>query len=281
MASSSAIELTDREFHLLRRLVYDRTGIHLPDSKRLLLANRLRRRLRAHNLDSFMDYYTMLNRGGSAIQEETEEFLSQITTNETYFFRNEKLWSTFSKTLLTRLVELRSRAKRIDVWSAAASSGEEAYSVAISMLEASSQLSGWRFSILGTDISPRMLDRARAGLYGEYAVSRTPKNLLTKYFKRQPDGQHQVVEKARAVVRFKFHNLRDVLKESPMDFVLLRNVMMYFDADMKARVLRNVIKATRPGGYIFSGDVDPIRSSMDLTQFPELEPTGPFVYRRH
>jgi len=278
--SATLVKLSSKEFADMAKLIYKRTGIFLPESKLNLLSNRLRRRVRELKLENFREYYDLLL-SEKGCKEELPFFLSAVTTNETYFFRNESLWTYIRKQWVP---EVASRAadkknKSIRMWSAASSSGEEAYSAAICLRETLRDFSAWKVSVIGTDISQNMLDRATAGIYNDYAISKTSGKIVQRWFKKAEDGYH-LKEEIKKLVQFQFHNLRDTLSQQPFDFVFLRNVLMYFDEAMKKKVLAQVTRSTKAGGYVFIGDVDPVRSTPALREGLELELLGPNLYRK-
>lgn len=271
------LQLTEDEFARMARMVYDRTGIHLPVEKRGMLSNRLRKRLRALNMDSFAPYFELL-KSKEGCEEELPHFLSAVTTNETYFFRNEQLWQYLGGELIPSLVAARGpRAGTLRFWSAASSSGEEAYTLAILLRETVPDVAKWSITIIASDISSRMLDKARGGIYNDYAVAKTPPALVKKYFEAK-DGAYHLTEEARRMVRFQFHNLRDPFPNGKFDVVFLRNVLMYFDNAMKIRVLGNITDALAPGGRLIVGDVDPIRTVAELSAALTLDYERPGVY---
>ncbi|MCC7292251.1 MAG: protein-glutamate O-methyltransferase CheR [Phycisphaerales bacterium] len=271
------LQLTEDEFARMARMVYDRTGIHLPVEKRGMLSNRLRKRLRALNMDSFGPYFELL-KSKEGCEEELPNFLSAVTTNETYFFRNEQLWQYLGGELIPALVAARGpRAGTLRFWSAASSSGEEAYTLAILLRETIPEVAKWSITIIASDISSRMLDKARGGVYNDYAVAKTPPALVEKYFEAK-DGAFHLKEEARRMVRFQFHNLRDPFPNGKFDVVFLRNVLMYFDNAMKIRVLGNITDALAPGGRLIVGDVDPIRTVAELNATLTLDYERPGVY---
>lgn len=274
------VKLTTAEFRDIAELVYEHTGIHLPEDKLMLLSNRLRKRLRALDLPGFRTYYELL-RDPARFPDELPHFLSAVTTNETYFFRNDALWKHIQETWLPETLRRKEAAKNrsIQVWSAASSSGEEAYTAAICLCEQVRDLAPWRIRILASDISERVLDRAKAGEYNDYAVSHTPKNLLSKYFDGNA-GKFILKPHVRKLVTFQFHNLRDRFPHGGCDLIFLRNVLMYFDTAMKLRVLKHVIDALAPGGYLVVGDVDPIRNTAELRDAVTLDYCVPNWYRK-
>ncbi|MFN0136598.1 MAG: CheR family methyltransferase [Phycisphaerae bacterium] len=273
------IKLSPEQFKRFAKLVYDRTGIDLPEAKQTLLANRLRRRLRALNLASFDDYYKLMCEPAGC-EEELPNFLSAVTTNETYFFRNSRLWEMFRKGWIPQFVEQKKgKARTFRLWSAAASSGEEAYTAAIVLRESLPEPNSWQVQIIGTDISKNVLDKAKEGVYNDYAVSQMPREQVLRWFELE-NGNFRVKDEAKKLVKFQFHNLRESLAQPGFDVVLLRNVLMYFDTPMKQATLKNVQAGVAPGGLLFVGDVDPVRVSSELREAITLEEGPPGVYLR-
>lgn len=272
------LKLTQKEFERAARIVYDKTGIHLPPEKLGLVSNRLRRRLRALELNSFADYYGVISskRGGEC---ELPHFISAVTTNETYFFRNDQIWQYFKGELIPHWQQARAKTRSIRIWSAASSSGEEAYTAAIALRENLPEIDQWSVTIIGSDISPRVLDHARAAIYNDYAVSRMGGSQVQAWFDRKDDGYH-LKDVIRRMVTFQYHNLRDDFPNGGFDLVFLRNVLMYFDLDMKKRVLQVVSEALAPGGCLIVGDVDPIGASIQLRRAKPLEYRRPGIYQK-
>lgn len=273
-------QLTTRQFEMLRTFIYQRTGISLGPEKIALLSNRLRKRLRALSLPSFDDYYRLLQSGDD---EEMTHFLSAVTTNETYFFRNDKLWDFVRGTLVPDLITEKKAHGRSEMsfWSAASSTGAEAYTLAIVLRECVPQSSGWNIRVVGSDISEKVLNLAREARYDSYAVSKMTPEQRKSAFRVSEDGQtFELRDSIKKMVSFEFHNLRDVYPRGTFDAVFLRNVMMYFDLPMKRLVLKNVTAAIRPGGYLIIGDVDPLRDGSGLRDDCTLDYLRPSVYRK-
>jgi chemotaxis protein methyltransferase CheR len=273
------LKLSPSEFDAITKVVYDRTGIHLPKEKLNLLSNRLRKRLKALSLDSFGAYVKLVS-DGARCDEELPHFLSAITTNETYFFRNEQLWNFLGNDLVDYFVQTKTGPnKSLRLWSAACSSGEEACTAGIVLRENLPSFSTWKVTIIGSDISQRVLDKAKESLYDSYAVSRTPEDKIKRWFTVKGD-KYQLRDEIRKMVRFQTHNLRDTFPSGRFDLVFLRNVLMYFDNAMKKRVLEVVTDAVVPGGHVIIGDVDPIRTVPELSAAMKCEYQRPGVYRK-
>ena len=276
------VRLTADEFGRMAKLIYGRSGMNLPESKLGLLSNRLRRRLRELELDSFQAYYELLC-DSKKCEAELPHLLSAVTTNETYFFRNEQLWDYVGTELIEHLCEVKqgSTPRRAAIWSAASSTGAEAYTLAIVLKEKLPEFSKWRIQICGTDISRQVLETAEKGIYAEYAVRNMCDRRKRQYFKHhKEDNTYELAKDIRRMVDFSYHNLRDAFKRSYFDVVFLRNVMMYFDYDMKKKVLENVLTAMRPGALLITGDVYPLSDGSDLRERSGLEPVRPNTYRK-
>ena len=178
-----------------------------------------------------------------------------MTTNETMFFRDSALWDELKTTIFPELVEVRKQTRRLRFWSAASSSGQEAHSIAIALMEIG--LGGWDIQILGTDLSHQMVERARKGQYSQLEVNRgMPTPLLVKYFYR--DGLHwRIKDDVQRFVRFQQLDLRQKLSSlGPFDIVLCRNVLIYFDVPTKQRILREIRQTIFRGGYLVLGSAE-------------------------
>jgi chemotaxis protein methyltransferase CheR len=270
-------KLDAEQFARFRDFIYRETGIRMQDGKITLLSNRIRRRLKHLGIESFDDYYRRLTSGSLA--GELEQFIDAVTTNETHFFRHGSHFEWFQGPFLDGLLA-RERAGRHDrtlrVWSAACSSGEELYTLAICLSEASARLAGWKISLLGTDISETALAAARVGRYPRRSLEQVSPSLLRRHFAADADGEHWTVKPhLRAVCDFRRHNLLRPLGGPRHDVILVRNVMIYFDRDSKKAAVRNLIDALAPGGFLVVGPADGIFDLLD-----GLEKHSTFVHRK-
>ena len=282
MSVSPNLQLTATEFKRMQELVYRYAGIAIGDEKVAMLSNRLRKRLRVLGLESFAEYYDLLKTCGPS-DEEFSNFLSTVSTNETYFFRNERLWEYVGTDLIKHLCQTKEcqSPKRAAFWSAACSTGAEAYTLAMVLRSKLPKFDEWHVEIVGTDISQKVLDTAKAGVYQEYAVQKMSLPDRRRYFKHDDKANvFQLKDDIRKMVEFEFHNLRDAFKRNYFDVVFLRNVMMYFDYEMKKRVLANVFASMRPGALMITGDVDPLRDGTDLKDKSGLEYVCSNTYRK-
>jgi chemotaxis protein methyltransferase CheR len=256
-------ELTAAEFERFCGLIYKVSGIRIPPTKRVMVSNRLRRRLRATGLTTFAAYYALLT-SSSAGAAEMPLFLDEITTNETYFFRDTQHFDWFGNDFLPALVRdahARKRPRSLRVWSAAASTGEELYSLAMKVHERKDSLAGWKTTLLGTDLSAAVLAAARAGAYDERSLRNINPAQRQLYFDRDPSGVRWVVKpELRAMATWKVHNLLSAFGEPPFDLVLLKNVMIYFDPASKQTVVNNLRAAMADGGYLIVGPTEGVHN---------------------
>ncbi len=247
-------KLSPTQFELFRDFIYQKSGIRVEISKITLVTNRIRRRLRATGLDNFDDYYRLLATGRNG---EIAKFLDAVTTNETSFFRTPKHFDWFQQEFLAECgVKTGQSIKRspVRIWSAACSTGEEPYSLAMCVLEASTCLAGRSATILGTDISEQALQCAREGIYQQRAVEELDPQRRSRWFRPSNDRKTYAVRPAaQELVEFKSHNLMTQLARPPFDCIFIRNVLIYFDRASKQRVVSLLIEALAPGGYLVVG----------------------------
>lgn len=238
------VAIKKTEFEWISRFLYARTGIALNEGKQALVMGRLDKRLRKRNLTTYSDYFALLGRPG--YEDETTVAIDLLTTNETYFFREPKHFD-FLKNIAFPQYQ---RQRLIRIWSAASSSGEEAYTIAITLAE-SFHSNDWE--VIGTDISTRMVEKAQRGLYPMLAADKIPRQLLKKYCLkgREEFEDFFLLESAiRQRVHFSIANLIEPLPDLGMfEIIFLRNVMIYFDRDTKKRLVEKISERLRPGGY--------------------------------
>ncbi|MEO1584873.1 MAG: protein-glutamate O-methyltransferase CheR [Planctomycetota bacterium] len=273
-------KLTTEQFNRLAKIIYDRSGIHFPENKKYVLESRLGHRLGELEIEDFDQYIAFLTMGPYQT-EEFQEMFNRITINETSFFRNEPQLDVFEKTILPEMLEKRGTGKRLRLWSAACSSGEEPYTMAMQLHRSLGvRLSDWRCEILGTDISEKCLNIASGGRYSSYALRSTPDLIKNKYFK--PEGVFYDLDPTiKSMVNFEKHNLKDTLaakRHGKWDVIFCRNVMIYFDDEMKKRVVQMFHDQLADDGYLFIGHSESLRSlGVPFEQLPI--PQG-FCYRK-
>ncbi len=252
---SADISLDYEEFRLLRDLVYQHCGLYFSEESKYLLEKRLNKRLADLRLSCFRDYYYLL-RYGQDCEQELATVVDLLTTNETYFFREDFQLHTFMDEVIPELLQRKEQKgeRHLRIWSAGCSSGEEPYTLAMLLLD-KPLLRDWTIEIIGTDISQKVLKTARDGLYGQNSFRTTDKNYLNRYF--SPAGEKwQISEKVKDLVSISHLNLFDsnrVALLGAVDSVFCRNVIIYFDHDAKKRVIKTFHDRLRPGGYLMLG----------------------------
>jgi chemotaxis protein methyltransferase CheR len=251
LASSASIHPDN--YRYLQKIIYEGSGIVIEHDKEYLLDVRLTTVARQHGLDSINDLCSLLRTtNGSPVRNQVVE---AMTTNETYFFREPSHYDAIRVVLLPLLRELRATTRKLSFWSAAASSGQESYSLAMLLLE--QRLAAWNVQILGTDLSSRMVDTARAGTYRQIEVNRgLPTLLLLKYFARQ-GTEWQLRDEVRRMVRFENFDLRQSMRSfGPFDLVFCRNVLIYFDSATRRKILGQIHGTLFPGGWLLLGTTE-------------------------
>jgi chemotaxis protein methyltransferase CheR len=275
----ATIAMTDKNFADLRKIIYDRAGIHFPDTKKYVLESRLATRLQELEIEDYEQYIAFLTMGPYQT-EEFQEMFDRITINETSFFRNEPQLDVFEKQILPELLEARKTTKRLRIWSAACSSGEEPYTLGIIIARALGLgVSDWRIEILGTDISEKVLETAGEGVYTDYAMRTTPALVTQKFFK-QDGANYLLSDQIKSMVNFQLHNLKDRVaarRFGQFDVIFCRNVMIYFDDAMKEGLMGCFCDQLQDDGTLFIGHSETIRGNQ---QFTALTIPQGFCYRK-
>jgi chemotaxis protein methyltransferase CheR len=249
------MSLSPASFDYIRAALRLRSAHHLEDDKAYLVETRLLALARRHGFRSVEELVVRLRTRPN--ERVLDEIVEAMTINETFFFRDGHPFEALRRTVLPELVRLRSGERRLAVWSAACSSGQEIYSVAMLLREGFPELDGWDVRLIGSDISAAVLDRARRGQYSALEVSRgLSPELLAKYFERAGDDW-RIADDLRRRVEFLAINLSGPWPElPPFDVVLLRNVLIYFDAPTRERILGKVRRALRPDGCLVLGGAE-------------------------
>ncbi len=274
------VTMTDEQFNKLRKVVYDRAGIHFQDTKKYVLESRLSRRLEELEFEDF-DQYIMFLTAGPYQTDEFQEMFNRITINETSFFRNEPQLEVFEREILPPLLEARKTSKTLRIWSAACSSGEEPYTLAIQIHRSLGvRLQDWRIEILGTDISEKVLTTAQSGKYPHYSIRSVNPMVLNRYFKEE-GNLHQLDPTIMSMVHFEKLNLKDRLaakRFGTWDVIFCRNVMIYFDDEMKSQCVKMYHDQLQDDGTLFIGHSESIRA-LDTKFEPLPFPQG-FAYKK-
>lgn len=254
--------MSPQDFEFISTLIKSRSGLVLTPDKSYLLESRLMPVARKHGLKGLDDLIsTMRTRKDEALIVEVTE---AMTTNESFFFRDIKPFDLLRDEVLPPILEKRAAQKHLRIWCAAASSGQEPYSIAIVLKELGVKMANWKIDMVGTDISHDILKKASDGKYSQFEVQRgMPIQLLLKYFDKQ-DETWQVKEEIRKMVQYKYWNLLDDLKGlGGFDIVFCRNVLIYFDAETKGRVLESIAKLMPEDGMLFLGGAETVLGVTD------------------
>jgi len=270
-------QVSDAQLRRYAELIYAHTGIRVSPQKKTLLSNRLRRRMRSTGAKSFDEYFARIKK--LARQDpEWDAFIQEITTHETFLFRDESQWAWFRGEYLPALADPHPRGAArpsLRIWSAACSTGDEAYTAAC-CVAAGLDLARWNVRILGTDIGVGALEQAKAGIFGARAMRLVPLDLRRRFFIKAGDESWQAAPAISRLVEFRRHNLMEPLAgERPFDLVLLKNVLIYFNEQATAAVLQNVRSAVRPGGMLLVGMAEGVADMMRA-----FERIKPWLYRK-
>ena len=266
--------ITPKEFEQFRALIYQECGISLNESKKTLLVSRLSKRLRTLELDSFQAYYDLVS--GQTESDEFTLLLDLVSTNKTDFFREPKHFDFLREQILPTLQSTR----RVRIWSSASSSGEEPYTIAMTLYDSVPDPERWDFQILASDISTRVLARAASGVYEGERVRDLPTGLVERHFlkgKGERAGTIKVKPHLSQMVRFRRINLMDDTFpiKSPLDLIFCRNVMIYFDHPTQTQLVTKFHRYLKPGGYLFIGHSE----SLQRLDQP-FESVAPTIYRK-
>jgi len=270
--------LTEPEFEKFAKLIYKESGIYLKSAKITLLSNRLRKRLQALNINSFNDYYKYIE-GLADKSKEIESLLDVVSTNETYFFRNEKQFEAFQMECLPDISVKKQKEKKLRIWSAGCSTGEEPYTIGICILEAMQYFRNWNIEIIASDIAHSVLEFAQKGEYSGRRIDKVRPDLLKKYFNnnvQNPDF-YSIKDEVKSMVRFRMLNLfKDPYPEN-VDILFCRNVMIYFDKEHQKILLSRFYRSIYKSGYLFLGHSETIHSISEDFVYKKILDTPVYV----
>ncbi|AWJ92332.1 chemotaxis protein CheR (plasmid) [Azospirillum baldaniorum] len=250
------------DFDMFSTLLKQRSGLVLTRDKAYLLESRLMPVARKWNMKGLEELAsTVRTRKDEALLRDITE---AMTTNESSFFRDQKPFDQFKQIVLPKLMEARSAKRSIRIWSAACSSGQEAYSLAMLLSEDAAKLAGWRIEIVGTDISAEMVERSKSGIYTQFEVQRgLPIQMLVKHFKQQGD-KWQISQQLRQMASFReFNLLGDLSTLGQFDIVFCRNVLIYFDQPTKTKVLEAIARQMPQDGVLYLGGAETVLGITD------------------
>jgi chemotaxis protein methyltransferase CheR len=268
--------VTPQDYAYLSKLLNERSGLQLAGDKQYLIESRLLPVARQNKCGSIGELVAKLK----AFAEEPlrQRVTEAMTINESFFFRDKTPFDRFQDTVLPHMQKIRATTKRIRVWCAAASTGQEPYSLAMMIKQAAGEFSGWKIEIVATDISTEVLEKAKSGLYSQFEVQRgLPIQLLLKYFKQDGD-QWRISDELRDMVQYRRHNLLDDFSSLGMfDVIFCRNVLIYFDSNTKQDVLSRVSRSLVKDGHLLLGAAETVVGFTNLFM-PMPEKRGLYVH---
>jgi len=276
------LPLSPDDFDLFQKLLIETSGLRFDDGRNQSLHQALWQRLQHRGYDSYREYYNLLKFHPEG-RLEIRELFDLVTIGETYFFRNKAQFDVLMRFVLSEIIQRKvdSGDKCIRAWSAGCSRGDEAYSIAIAMMEVLPSLEEWKISILGTDINRKSLSCSEEASYGEKDIGHLPREYLEKYFKTEGSTYH-LRDDVKELVQFEYHNLaRDPFiheKMQNVDVLFCRNVIIYFDSQTTDRVIENFYNCLAQEGYLFLGHTETlwqITNRFERVEFPQT-----FIYKR-
>jgi chemotaxis protein methyltransferase CheR len=248
--------VTPPDYEYLRKYLKDHSGLDLSADKQYLIESRLLPLARRAGLSGISDLVQKMKGGSAPFNTQVVE---AMTTNETFFFRDKVPFEHFRDLIMPQLLSSRANRKTVRIWCAAGSTGQEPYSLAMSLKEMGAQLAGWRVEIVATDLSQEVLEKSRAGLYSQFEVQRgLPIQMLVKYF-TQVGELWQINAEIRAMVQHRQLNLlHDFSQLGVFDVIFCRNVLIYFDQETKAQAFSRLAKAMEPDGFFMLGAAETV-----------------------
>ena len=258
---SNNLELSDQTFRQLSDFIYANSGLRYDESSKYVIQRRLTSRIRELRMDSFEKYFYYLTYSPNR-DTELEVIFDLITINETYFFREERQLRAFREEVIHEAMAYRKENKSLRIWSAGCSTGEEPYTIAM-LCSQIPELEGWDVDIFASDISQKVIQTARRGIYSESSFRSTEDGMRTRFFDSTPDSKFRIKEDIRRMVTFGKVNLLDEQKTgifSELDVIFCRNVIIYFDVEAKKKVIENFYRKLRKEGFLLLGHAESLLS---------------------
>ena len=248
--------MTPSDYEFLRKLLKERSGLDLSVDKQYLVESRLLPLARKAGLAGITELVQKMKGGAAAL---TTEVVEAMTTNETFFFRDKVPFDHLRETILPVLLQSRANRRSLRIWSAACSTGQEPYSIAMCLKEKAQELAGWRIEIVATDLSQEVLEKSKAGIYSQFEVQRgLPIQMLVKYF-TQTGELWQLNPEIRGMVQYRQLNLlQDFSQLGRFDVIFCRNVLIYFDQETKAGIFERMSKLIEPDGMLMLGAAESV-----------------------
>lgn len=260
------------DFDYITTLLKQRSGLSLSKDKTYLLESRLQPIARSHGMENVADLIARMRT--QTDPKLVHEVVQSMTTNETMFFRDNKPFDRMRQHILPHLKEHHPSRKHLRIWSAACSSGQEPYTVAICLQEDMMRMAGYSYDIIGTDLCEKMVEKAKQGMYTQFEIQRgLPIQLLIKYFQQAADNHWRINDTTKAMVKYQTHNLlEDPSKFGRFDIIFCRNVLIYFDEATKGVVLNRLASALNPPGFLVLGSAETVIGLTDQFKPYEGEP---------
>lgn len=275
------LKISDQEFSGLRDFIYEQCGIYIADNRKYLLENRLGNRLKKLSLRNFDEYYNYL-KFDAAKDRELRKLFEVITTNETSFYRNPPQLDVFQEQVLPDVLsECRAKGRKLRIWSAGCSTGEEPYTISMILNESlKAEVGEWDIRITANDLSERVLESARRGVYNDYTLRTTPVDIARRYFEMD-NGANTLKDEVKRLVSFGQINLKDrgqIRRVERSQIVFCRNVIIYFDDEMKKQVISAFYDNLQPGGYLIIGHSESLHN---ITRaFKPIHYPGAIIYKK-
>ncbi|HEY8335431.1 MAG TPA: protein-glutamate O-methyltransferase CheR [Tardiphaga sp.] len=266
--------MTPVDYEFLRKFLKERSGLDLSADKQYLVESRLVPLARKAGLAGIDEVVQQIKNGSAAIASDVVE---AMTTNETFFFRDKVPFDHLREMIIPELLQARASKRSLRIWCAAASTGQEPYSIAMCLKEMGAALAGWRIEIIGTDISQQVLEKSKSGIYSQFEVQRgLPIQLLVKYFK-QVGEMWQINADIRSMIQYRPLNLlQDFSSMGKFDLIFCRNVLIYFDQEMKTSIFNRLAKTMEPDGFLALGAAETV---VGLTDAFKPHPDRRGIYR--
>ncbi len=269
-----------RDFEFIRDLIWDKSGIYFETTKRRYFLRRLQTRMKVLGCSSFKEYYHILQSDASG--GELSELLNLLTTTETYFFRNAPQLQSFEEEILPELIKRKEQLdpRHLHLWSAGCSSGEEAYTIAMILLDTIPMIDQWKITIVGTDINTQVLEKARAGVYAKRSLRDTPQKYIDRYFHIE-DDHYRVCDRVKNMVTFRVGNLINQDDSSiiqNVDCVFCRNVLIYFNIESCRHVIQIFYENLARNGYLLLGHSESLYRISAIFTLVKLQHS--LVYRK-
>jgi len=265
-----SLQMTDDEFRLFRDFIHEECGLFFGNGKKSFLCSRVAKRVANQSQKSFFRYYRYLKEKGAEQKAELMKLLDLLTINETGFFRNRPQFDLLEQVVLPQVLKSKATIDpvhpRLRFWSAGCSTGEEPYSIAISLLEILPSRPEWQVQIFASDLSLSVLDTAARGVYNTDRLNGIEPERLARYFSTCVEG-YEIQERVKRLVIYDFHNLKHQNGLRNLDIIFCRNVLIYFAPQEQKKVLDKFIRALEPGGYLFLGHSESVLGLTDELEF--------------